>query len=228
MANESKQQLSDEELRTLEAILAKLSGCGAELPPVLFRFVTEIVATSNVDLLVQDDSQRVLLAWREDAFGAGWHVPGSIIRHREEIGHRVRACAEDEFGCDLSVAERPVALIQIFDDRGHSVSLCYTAELKGTQVPRLGEDGYRPQPGNLRWFHELPATIYPSHLVYRSVIKALRQGRLGAGIEVFTQHVGRRDAEQTSLNGAISDDEPLTKLIPGPTASSCSIPGEPS
>jgi hypothetical protein len=34
-------RLSDEELGTLENILAKLAGfAGAELPPVLFRFVT--------------------------------------------------------------------------------------------------------------------------------------------------------------------------------------------
>ncbi len=141
MTSPRQQQLSDDELRTLDAILAKISGPGAELPPVLFRFVTEVAATSNIDLLVLDDRQRVLLAWRQDAFGAGWHVPGSIIRHREEIGHRIQACAMEEFGCDLAVAERPVALIQIFDDRGHSVSLCHTAALRGTP-------GQRVIPGN--------------------------------------------------------------------------------
>ena len=202
----------------LEAILAKLSGSGAELPPALFRFVTEICATSNVDLLVQDDEQRVMLAWREDAFGAGWHVPGSIIRHREEIAHRIEACAADEFGCDLDVAERPVALVQIFDDRGHSVSLCHTAALRGTPGQRVVQEGDTPQPGSLRWFDELPGSFYPSHLVYRSVIEALRQGGLSAGIPVFTQHVGHRDATQASPAGAIGDDEPLTKLTSTPTA----------
>ena len=120
--------------------------------------------------------------------------------------------------CDLSVAERPVAFIQIFDDRGHSVSLCYTAALQGTRVPRLVEDGGRPQPGSLRWFDELPAALYPSHLVYRSVIAALRQDRLGAWIEVFTQYVGHQDAEQASASGAISAAEPLSKLRSGSTA----------
>ena len=207
-----KPLLSDEELGTLEGILAKLSGPGAELPPVLFRFVTEIAATSNVDLLVQDEQQRVLLAWRDDAFGAGWHVPGSIIRHREEIAHRIQACTGAEFGCELAVAERPVALIQIFDDRGHSVSLCYTAMLQGTPGQPVVDEGDTPQPGSLRWFDAVPDTLYPSHLVYRSVIEALRQGRLGPGIEVFTQHVGHRDATQASPSGVISADEPLTKL----------------
>ncbi len=218
MTSAQKQLLSDDELHTLEAILAKLSGSSAELPPVLFRFVTEIAATSNIDLLVQDEAGRLLLAWREDAFGIGWHVPGSIIRHREEIGHRIRTCAEEEFGCGLSVAERPVALIQIFDDRGHSVSLCYTAVLRGTPAQRVIGEGDTPQPGNLRWFAEVPGSLYPSHLVYRSVIEALREGRLGEGIELFTQHVGHRDATQTSPAGAISADAPLTKLGATPLA----------
>ena len=45
--------LISEELRMLEGILAKLSGQGADLPFPLFRSVTEITATANVDLLVQ-------------------------------------------------------------------------------------------------------------------------------------------------------------------------------
>ncbi len=216
MTTARKQQLTGEELVTLKGILAKLSGPGAELPPVLFRFVTEIVATSNVDLLVQDERKRILLAWRQDAFGAGWHVPGSIIRHREEIAHRILACAGDEFGCGLVVSERPIALIQIFDDRGHSVSLCHTAALDGTPgQPVIGE-GDTPRPGDLRWFDEVPVPLYPSHLVYRSVIEALRQGRLGPGIEVFTQHVGHRDATQASPAGAIGADEPLNKMASSP------------
>ncbi len=214
MTRTERQRLSDEELDTLEGILAKLDGPGAELPPLLFRFVTEVVATSNVDLLVQDEG-RVLLAWREDAFGSGWHVPGSIIRHREEIAHRIQACAREEFGCDLVVAERPVALIQIFDDRGHSMSLCYIAALRDTPDQRLVAEDDTPQPGSLRWFDEVPDALYPSHLVYRSVIEALRQGRLGTGIEVFTQHVGHRDAMQASPAGAIGADQPLAKLASG-------------
>ena len=210
-----QQRLSAEEVGMLEGILAKLGGPGAELPPALFRFVTEVVATSNVDLLVQDEAKRVLLAWREDAFGIGWHVPGSIIRHREEIAHRIRICAEDEFGCDLAVAERPVALLQIFDDRGHSISLVFTASLLGVPGERLIEQGETPRPGCLCWFDRMPDELYPSHLVYRSVIEALRQGRLGSGIEAFTQHVGRRDAAQTSTAGAIGSDAPLTRLAAG-------------
>ncbi len=210
MTTSEKQALSDEELRTLEGILAKLSGQGANLPWPLFRFMTEVMATVNVDLLVQDKEKGVLLAWRDDPFGAGWHVPGSIIRHREEIAHRITACAGEEFGCEVDVAERPVALVQIFDDRGHSVSLCYQATLKGSPSKRVLHGDETPGAGDLRWFAVAPAQLYPSHLVYRDVLDALEQGRLGEGIRLFTQHVGRRDEAQASPDGLIGSDAPLT------------------
>ena len=135
MTDRTDQALTHEELQTLEALLVRLSGPGAHLPWPLFRFITEVAATPNVDLLVQDPAKGVLLAWRDDPFGTGWHVPGSIIRHREEVDHRIAACARDEFGCDVHTTGRPVALIQIFDDRGHSVSVCVLASLRGNTGP---------------------------------------------------------------------------------------------
>ena len=202
-------RLTGGELRTLEALLAKLSGHGADLPWPLFRFITEVAATPNVDLLVRDPAKGVLWAWRDDPFGTGWHVPGSIIRHREEIGHRIAACAWNEFGCAVQAAERPVAVIQIFDDRGHSVSLCFLASLCGTPGKRVLDGDDAPEPGDLCWFATTPARLYPSHLVYRDVLATLGGGDLGEGARVFTQHVGRRDAGQKSAAGEIQSDASL-------------------
>lgn len=207
MTNE--QALSEAELRTLEGLLGRLAGSGAELPWPLFRFVTEVTATPNVDLLVHDEARGVLLAWRDDAFGRGWHVPGSIIRHREEVAHRIEACAEDEFGCAVRCSGGPVALVQIFDDRGHSLSLCYRATLLGRPTRRVLTESETPAAGDLRWFHEAPGDLYPSHRVYREVLAALGRGRLREGVPLFTQHVGRRDAAQASPGGAIASDLPL-------------------
>jgi hypothetical protein len=72
-----------------EQQIAKLSGHGADLPSPLFRFITEVTATRKVDLLVRDPAKGGLLAWRDDPFGTGGHVPGSIIRHREAVAHRI-------------------------------------------------------------------------------------------------------------------------------------------
>ena len=202
--------LTDEELRTLETLLAKLSGPSAHLPWPLFRFVTEVTATPNVDLLVRDPALGVLLAWRDDPFGTGWHVPGSIIRHREEITHRIAACAADELGCAVDAAEQPVAVIQIFDDRGHSVSLCFPASLQGAPGKRVLGTDETPRPGDLCWFATPPDDFYPSHRVYRDLMLALGRGELNGGARLFTQHVGRRDAAQVSAGGEIRSDVPLT------------------
>ena len=205
------QALTDEELRTLEGLLAKLSGRGADLPWPLFRFITEVTATANVDLLVQDDEKGVLLAWRDDPFGTGWHVSGSIIRHREEVAHRISACAREEFGCEVDATDEPIALLQIFDDRGHSVSLCYRVTLRGNPGKRVLGGDDTPEVGDLRWFAAPPAQLYPSHLVYRDLLAALDRGQLGEGVRLFTQHVGCRDATQGSPEGAIGSGAPLTE-----------------
>ncbi len=196
MASDDHEPLTEDDLRTLEALLTRVSGRGGDLPWPLFRFVTEVAATANVDLLVRDDAERVLLAWREDPFGRGWHIPGSIIRHREEIGHRIAACAHDEFGCDLDVTEGPVAVVQIFDDWGHSMSLCHLASLRGAPGRRMTADGEAAAPGDLRWFAGLPEPLYPSHMVYRDVLQALASGGLDGRARLFTHHVGRRDARR--------------------------------
>ena len=201
--------LTDDDVRTLERILGELSGKGADLPRALFRFVTEVTPTPNVDLLVRDPGRGVLLAWRDDPFGTGWHVPGSLLRLREEVAHRLAACARDELGCEVDVADRPVALIQIFDDRGHCISLCYPATLRGTPARRVLDGDAPPEPGDLRWFAAPPARLYPSHRVYRDILEALNRGELGEGARLFTSHVGRRDAAQDSAGGAITADAPL-------------------
>ena len=100
--------LSEADVRDLERILAKVSGDG-DLPLSLLRFVLEIAPTPNVDLVVLDEKRRVLLAWRQDSFGQGWHVPGSLIRHRERIETRLEATARNEFNAKLKVDSEPFA-----------------------------------------------------------------------------------------------------------------------
>lgn len=201
--------LTADEVAVLERLLAKVSGCSGDLPWPLFRFVTEVAATSNVDLLVREPGRGLLLAWRDDPFGTGWHVPGSIIRHREEIGHRLAACAREELGCDVTVAGAVAAVIEIFDDRGHSVSLCYPARLRGAPGRRVVGPGEAPRPGDLAWFAACPDHLYPSHGIYREVLAALEAGPPEGGARVFTQHVGRRDAAAGSPRGWIGSDAPL-------------------
>ena len=45
--------------------------------------------------------------------------------------------------------------------------------------------------------------------MYRDVLLSLERGDLGASIPLYTQHIGRRDAAQTSSEGEIGSDVSL-------------------
>jgi colanic acid biosynthesis protein WcaH len=53
----------------------------------------------NVDLFISDDQGRVLLTWRDDEiFGAGWHIPGGMIRYKETAGRASRPTIAESTG----------------------------------------------------------------------------------------------------------------------------------
>ena len=66
------------------------------LPEDLFLFISRITPLVNVDLLIQGPQHRTLLTWRSDEHhGAGWHVPGGIIRYKETAHQRRRGSMRD-------------------------------------------------------------------------------------------------------------------------------------
>ena len=87
----------------------------------------------NVDLLIQDDRGRTLLTWRDDKFfGAGWHIPGGVIRYKETAADRVRACAKLELGADVAFDPLPILVSETIREeatRGHLISLLYQCSL---------------------------------------------------------------------------------------------------
>ena len=90
---------------SIAAIESSVGNPSNGLPEDIFLFVSRLTPLLAVDLLIKDADGRTLLTWRDDEFyGRGWHVPGSILRYKETIGERVRACARDEIepvGADL-------------------------------------------------------------------------------------------------------------------------------
>lgn len=62
------------------------------LPEVVFLLMTRLTPMVNVDLLIQDPTGRTLLTWWDDSYhGAGWHIPGGIIRLKETAAQRIAA-----------------------------------------------------------------------------------------------------------------------------------------
>ena len=56
---------------------------------------------------------RTLLTWRDDEFfGAGWHLPGGVIRFKELAADRVLACARQEAGIEVAHDAEPLTILE--------------------------------------------------------------------------------------------------------------------
>lgn len=79
------------------------------LPLDLFEFATTLLPFVNVDLIIQNRSGQILLSWRDDKhYGAGWQIPGGIIRIMETIDERIQKTAIREIGCEVEYEKNPL------------------------------------------------------------------------------------------------------------------------
>ncbi len=140
------------------------------LPEDIFRFVTRIAPIVNVDLLIQDDAGRTLLTWRDDEhFGAGWHIPGGIIRFKEIAADRVRVCAREELGVNVEFDPAPVFILETIREereRGHFISLLYRCRLLTPLDERLRAVNDPPHRGEWMWNDGRPSNLLAVHAPY--------------------------------------------------------------
>ena len=126
-------------------------------------FASRIMPLVNVDLLLQDVSGRALLTWRDDEFfGAGWHIPGGIIRYKETTADRIRACARQELSAEVSFDQAPLLFSEIIRDqrnRGHMISLLYRCQLLTPLNEAKRSIGDPPAPGAWRWHDTAPRDL---------------------------------------------------------------------
>lgn len=155
------------------AALEKYARAGEDLPEELFLFVSSITPLINVDLLINDERNHALLTWRDDAFyGAGWHIPGGIIRYKEQARDRIRKVAEEELGCSVEAEHTPILITESFSERrerGHFISLLYRCRLTSDPSPRL-QAGETPQRGQWRWHERAPEDLLPVQREYARLI----------------------------------------------------------
>jgi len=141
------------------------------LPDNVFYYISRTTPLVNVDLLIQDETGRTLLAWRDDPHaGTGWHIPGGVVRFKELLETRIKKVAEMEIGTDVQFDPEPIAIHQIIlperEIRGHFISLLYKCYLTGTfnrYAKRLteGDAGY------LAWHSHCPNDLLPIQNFYR-------------------------------------------------------------
>ena len=149
------------------------SGSGQDLPQELFLFISTVTPLVNVDLLIKDENNRTLLTWRDDSqYGAGWHVPGGIIRFKERALERVQKVAEIELGCSVIAEPVPMLIVETFAEtrtRGHFISLLYRCRLTTDPKPSL-QSGNIPKRGQWRWHDGPPHDLLPVHRFYIQVL----------------------------------------------------------
>ena len=145
------------------------------LPEPVFRFISGITPLVNVDLLIQDENRKTLLTWRDDSiYGAGWHVPGGILRFKETFENRIREVARNELGAEVSTDGMPVAINQAIDPsrdiRGHHISLLFKCTLLSGPAEDLQCRCDLPKANEWMWHNKSPKNLLKIQRVYSRFI----------------------------------------------------------
>jgi ADP-ribose pyrophosphatase YjhB (NUDIX family) len=144
------------------------------LPDDLFYFVGRVTPFVNVDLLLRDNSGKVLFTWRDDPHsGIGWHLPGGIIRFQESWLSRVRKVAETEIGVTLDGVYGPSAINELIDlstkERSHFISLLFDCTIDSTNNLYL-QKKCEKNPHHFLLSHGVPENLLPKHRIYSTNI----------------------------------------------------------
>ncbi len=143
------------------------------LPEEIFLFISRNVLLVNVDLLIQDEKKRTLLAWRDDKFvGKGWHLPGGIVRFKENLAKRILKVAETEIGTALKFDPVPLAMNEMIgsnNSRGHFISILYKCFLSSEFIPQ-NRGLLETDNGYLCWHDSVPDNLVKVHQLYKKYI----------------------------------------------------------
>jgi len=158
----------------LENIVANMSDPRNGLPDEVFHFIRKVTPLINVDLLIRRDGH-TLLAWREDEYDRGWHIPGGIVRFREAFQARIEAVALLEIGATVESETSPCNLVELRQHaRGHFISLLYRCSLTSEIDPsRIYSGQGKPELGSLSWIEGVPHDLYPSQSFYKDWLAGL-------------------------------------------------------
>ena len=145
------------------------------LPDDIFYFISQITPLINVDLLIKNNKNQTLLTWRDDKFyGPGWHVPGGIIRFKEDFHTRIKIVSKNELGCDIKYNIEPLKVSNLINKkrnlRGHFISLLFYCELLNPPDPNKEFISNSPKNGQWYWFNKSPANLLLQHNIYRDLI----------------------------------------------------------
>lgn len=150
------------------------------LPEELFLLISSLTPIPNVDLLITNDENQLLLAWRDDEyFGTGWHFPGGCIRFGETMEERIQKTALKELGTEVEVLGEPITVRDVIckdrcgleypNERGHHITILYECRLpKGFYIDNGSKK--ENQEGYLKWFDFIPKNLLNVHDVYEEIL----------------------------------------------------------
>lgn len=157
----------------IEFLEEKIKNPHLGLSEEVFLLVSRLTPLVNVDLLIQDEKGRTLLAWRNDRYtGKGWHVPGGILRFKETLQARLQKVIETEIGTEVKIEPRPLAVNQLIfkkKTRGHFISFLYKCFLPSSFSP-LNKGRKENEAGYLKWFNNSPENLIDAQIIYKKYL----------------------------------------------------------
>ena len=162
-------------MKLIEEVEKYITNPSIGLPEEVFYFVSRITPLVNVDLLIKNQHGETLLTWREDAFYKGWHIPGGIVRYKEEFSERIKQVAKNELGVEVDFDLEPIAIhnqIQIHRrNRGHFIALLFNCRLM-TRLDNRNrcKDIYKPKINEWMWFKSCPKNLLTEQKIYEKYI----------------------------------------------------------
>ena len=134
----------------------------------LFETISGLVPSVNVDLLCYDDKNRFALVYREDKFyGPGWHIPGGVLRFKENLEFRLVLTAKNELNIDKLECISRVNVAEIFatdrDIRGHFISFLYKAKSDDLIEIEDYNENAKYIDGSVAMFYSSPRNIIKQH-----------------------------------------------------------------
>jgi colanic acid biosynthesis protein WcaH len=159
----------------LDQALQQIPDAKIGLPQEVFYFVSQLTPLINVDLLIKNKAGQTLLTWRQDRFyGPAWHIPGGVIRFKENIEDRIAKVAETELGCRVRSFPKPINVRNMIncerDVRGHFISLLYLCELQDSPDPARACRSSEPERGQWAWHERAPKNLLSVHEPFRIFI----------------------------------------------------------
>ena len=157
------------------------------LPYDLFLLSTALRPFVCADLLIRNRQGQILLSRRsDDYYGAGWQIPGGILRMRETLADRIQRTAIEEIGADVICNYVPLAvrehMLPIYGDnckslsdieRSHNIGFLYECFVREDyEIDNKGKS--ESDNGFLKWFDSIPDDILECHTrAYGDILKKL-------------------------------------------------------